>query len=202
MPSKYQGSNNLIIITAPSGAGKTSITHYLIKKYKELAFSISAATRPRRSYEKNGVDYYFISMDDFKQKIQHNEFVEWEMVYEGKYYGTLKSELERIWKNKQIPILDIDVKGAIHVQQQYPDSSVSIFVEPPSIEELRRRLESRGTENTDELRARINKASFEISFRHLFNKVIVNDNFEHACRQADIIISDFLSADKKSTPKP
>lgn len=184
--------SKLIIITAPSGAGKTSITHYLLKKFPQLAFSVSAATRSQRSGEKNGEDYYFISMDEFKQKIQRGEFVEWEMVYEGKYYGTLKSELLRIWENNQTPILDIDVKGAIHVKQQYPDTSLSLFVEPPSLEELKRRLQIRGTETPEAMQDRLNKAAFELSFRHHFNKIIVNDNLENACREAENTIMDFL----------
>jgi len=189
--------SKLIIITAPSGAGKTSITHYLLKKFPQIAFSVSAATRPQRSDEKNGEDYYFISMDEFKQKIQHNEFVEWEMVYEGKYYGTLKSELLRIWENNQTPILDIDVKGAIHVKQQYPDTSLSLFVEPPSIEELNRRLQIRGTETPEGMQDRLNKASFELSFRHHFNKIIVNDNLEKACYEAEAAIREFLKDDEQ-----
>jgi guanylate kinase len=186
-------TNKLIIITAPSGAGKTSITHFLLKKYPQLAFSVSAATRKQRSDEKDGVDYYFMNETDFREKIQLDEFVEWEMVYEGKYYGTLKSELERIWAKGQTPVLDIDVKGAIHVKQEYGQSCLSIFIEPPSIEILKRRLESRGTETAEALSDRINKASYEISFKHHFNKVIVNDDLNNACIQAETIIKQFLA---------
>ena len=185
--------NKLIVITAPSGAGKTSITHYLLQKYPQLAFSISAATRQPRKDEKNGVDYYFINLDEFTQKIQHNEFLEWEMVYEGKYYGTLKSELHRIWANRQTPVLDIDVKGAIHVQQQFGENCLSIFIEPPSIEVLKHRLESRGTEGLEALQNRVNKASYEISFKHHFNKIIVNNELSNACIEAENIVEEFIS---------
>ena len=185
--------SKLIIITAPSGAGKTSITHYLLEKYKQLAFSISAATRQPRAHEKEGVDYYFMNEEEFTIKIQHDEFVEWEMVYEGKYYGTLKSELQRIWNNNQTPVLDIDVKGAIHVQQQFGENCLSLFIEPPSINVLEKRLQARGTETPEALQARINKAAYEISFKDHFNKVIVNDNLQHACAEAEEIIKKFLS---------
>ncbi|MFI5124066.1 MAG: guanylate kinase [Chitinophagales bacterium] len=179
----------LIIITAPSGAGKTSITRYLLQHFPQLAFSVSAATRPQRSDEVNGVDYYFLSLDEFHQKIQNNEFIEWEMVYEGKYYGTLKTELQRIKDMQKIPILDIDVKGAIHVQQQYEGRTLSLFVQPPSIEELKRRLEFRATESPEALQDRLNKAAYEISFRQHFDRIIINDNLERACQEAGAIIS-------------
>jgi len=184
--------NKIIIITAPSGSGKTSITRQLMKTFPQLAFSTSAATRPARGIEKNGVDYYFISEADFKQKIQHNEFIEWEMVYEGKYYGTLRTELQRIWSEEKVPILDIDVKGAIHVKQQFPESSITLFIEPPSVDELKKRLEKRGTETSESLNARINKAAYEISFKDQFDKQIVNDDLHKACTEATAIVQDFL----------
>jgi len=186
-------NGKLIIITAPSGAGKTSITRYLLKKYPKLVFSISAATRSARGKEKNGVDYYFMSLEEFREKIKKNEFVEWEMVYEGKYYGTLKSELERIWADGKTPILDIDVKGAIHVQQQFPTNTLTIFVQPPSVEELRKRLEGRGTETLDNIATRLNKASYELSFNHSFDKVIINDDLQQACAETEAVIKQFTN---------
>jgi guanylate kinase len=190
MPSQ----NKIIIITAPSGSGKTTITHHLLKTIPQLSFSISAATRQARGYEKDGVDYHFISAEEFQKKIHHNEFVEWEMVYEGKYYGTLKAELERIWKENKTPLLDIDVKGAIHVQRQYPDSSLSIFIQPPSIEELKKRLETRGTESQSSINARVSKAAYELSFREEFDKIIVNKDLEQACKEAEDIVRPFIAS--------
>jgi guanylate kinase len=188
-------NQKIIVITAPSGAGKTSITHYLLNTIPQLSFSISATTRKPRDDEKDGRDYHFVSEEEFTRKIQKNEFVEWEMVYEGKYYGTLKSELQRIWKLEKTPLLDIDVKGAIHVQQQYPKSTLSIFVEPPSIDELKKRLLSRGTETQESLQARVNKASYEISFQHSFDKAIVNDQLDRACKEAEKIVTGFLKVE-------
>lgn len=182
----------IVILTAPSGAGKTSITKYLLKNNPRLGFSISAATRLPRDNEENGKDYYFMTIKDFNTRIRNNEFVEWEMVYEGRYYGTLKSEFNRIWGNGQVPVLDIDVKGAIHVQQQYPNSSFSIFIEPPSINELKRRLEIRGSEDMETLQTRINKAAYEISFKHHFHKIVVNNELNQACSEAEQAIKEFL----------
>jgi guanylate kinase len=185
--------NKILIITAPSGAGKTSITRHLMQQFPQLAFSVSAATRKPRANEKDGIDYHFITEEAFKNHIQQNDFVEWEMVYEGKYYGTLKTELQLIWNNNQIPVLDIDVKGAIHVQQQYPNSSLSLFIEPPSVIELKNRLLARGTETEASLQARINKAAYELSFKEHFNKVITNDNLAAACAKASSIVSQFIT---------
>lgn len=185
-------SGKLIIITAPSGAGKTSITRYLLNKYPQLGFSVSATTRQPRGQEKNGVDYYFLSAEDFKQHIDAHAFIEWEMVYEGKYYGTLRSELDRMWMKGQVPILDIDVKGAIHVQQEFSGRVLSLFIQPPSVEVLKARLESRGTETPESLAARVNKASYEISFSHHFHHTIVNDDLTTACKQVEAIILSFL----------
>ncbi|RYY97555.1 MAG: guanylate kinase [Chitinophagaceae bacterium] len=185
----------IIILTAPSGAGKTSITRYLLGKYPDrLAFSISAATRSPRGNERDGVDYHFMSVDEFQHRIHEHEFMEWEMVYEGKYYGTLKSEMRRIWAEGRVPVLDIDVKGAIHIQQQYPENILSLFIQPPSIDELKRRLDGRGTESPESLEARVNKAAYEISFKHHFHKVVVNEHLEEACAEAEKAVLEFIGA--------
>lgn len=189
MSSNYQ---KILIITAPSGAGKTSITKYLMQQFPALAFSVSAATRPARDNEQEAVDYYFMSEQQFQEKIKHKEFAEWEMVYEGKYYGTLKSELERIWSNNRIPVLDIDVKGAIHVQKQYPINTLSIFIQPPSVDELQKRLEGRGTESEESLSSRVSKASYEISFKTHFDKIVVNHDLEVACAEAEKLVNEFI----------
>ncbi|HXL56137.1 MAG TPA: guanylate kinase [Chitinophagaceae bacterium] len=191
-------TNKILILTAPSGAGKTSITRYLLNKYPALSFSISASTREPRSNERNGIDYYFLSIEEFQRKIKEDAFVEWEMVYEGKYYGTLKSELQRIWNLKKIPILDIDVHGALHVQLHYPENSLSLFIEPPSIEELKKRLESRNTETPESLQTRLSKAGYELSFRHHFDAIIVNDDLYKACEEAEKIVAGFLSSNLDS----
>ncbi len=186
--------NKLIIIAAPSGAGKTSVTRHLLKFLPgQLAFSISCATRLPRHHEQHGVDYYFISADEFKDRINRQEFVEWEMVYAGKYYGTLKSELRRIWDLGKTPLLDVDVKGGINVQAQYPKQSLSLFIDPPSIEELERRLKARGTETPESLKSRISKASYEMTFKNRFDHIIINDQLERACKEAEKVVKEFLA---------
>lgn len=190
MKKEYQ---KMIVITAPSGAGKTSITRHLMKVFPQLSFSISAATREPRSNEKNGVDYYFMTGEEFQQKILNEEFVEWEMVYEGKYYGTLKSELRRMWSSEHVPVLDIDVQGAIHVQKEYPVNSLFIFIKPPSIDELKKRLEGRGSESAESLNARVSKAAYELSFVNQFNNVVENKDFEVACKEAESIVERFIN---------
>ncbi len=185
--------HKIIIITAPSGSGKTSITRYLLNKYTLLSFSVSAATRAPREGEQNGIQYHFMSVNEFRKKIDANEFVEWEMVYEGNYYGTLKTELQQIWDQGKTPVLDIDVKGAIHIQQEFGKNCLSIFIEPPSVDELRKRLESRGSETAESLATRINKASYEISFSHQFQHTIVNHDLAIACVETEQLIKNFLA---------
>lgn len=185
--------HKIILITAPSGSGKTSIVKYLMEKFPTLAFSVSATTRPPRENEKDGRDYYFLSEDDFKEKMKNKDFLEWEMVYEGKYYGTLKSEMSRIWNEGKVPVLDIDVQGAIHVQEQYPVNTMTLFIQAPSIAELKRRLQSRGTETEETLKARLSKSTYEMSFKDHFKNIIVNDHFENACKEAKEVIDSFLN---------
>jgi guanylate kinase len=185
-------SQKIIIITAPSGSGKTSITRYLMQKFPQLSFSVSATTRLPRPKEQNGVDYYFLTTEAFKSKIDAEEFIEYEMVYQGVYYGTLKTEMNRIWNNLQVPVLDIDVKGAMNVMRLYPGKTLSLFIEPPSLEELENRLKKRGTETSDSLLKRITKASEEMAYKKEFDVVIVNDVLEIACNQAEQSVNCFL----------
>lgn len=185
--------HKLIIIAAPSGAGKTSIVKHLLSTLPDqLGFSVSCATRAPRAGETHGSDYYFITPQEFTRRVEAGEFAEWEMVYEEKFYGTLHSELQRIWDQRQAPLLDIDVKGGLRIKEQYPQS-LSLFIEPPSLEVLRERLAARGTETPDSLQMRLNKASEECSYRNKFDHIIVNDQLEKACKEAVSLVKDYLT---------
>jgi len=182
----------LIIFSAPSGAGKTTIVHHLLNKIPKLEFSVSACSRPIRKDETHGVDYYFISVDDFKKKIENEEFVEWEEVYKDNFYGTLKTEIERIWKKGHHIIFDMDVVGGLNLKKQYGDQALAIFVMPPSIQHLEERLKMRETETTETIARRIGKAEVELLTSDQFDKIILNDLLEHAFAEAEKIASEFL----------
>lgn len=184
--------NKLIIITAPSGSGKTTIVHRLLEQSSQLGFSISACTRNPRPGEQEGKDYYFLKEEDFKKKIEANDFIEWEMVYTGKYYGTLKSEVQRLWAQNKAPLVDIDVQGALNIKAQYPEQSITLFIQAPSLEELTRRLTARGTESAEGLQERLDKAAYELSFAAQFDRIIINDDLERAIRETLAIIDNFL----------
>jgi guanylate kinase len=182
----------LIIFSAPSGAGKTTIVHRLLKSGLPLEFSVSACTRERREGETDGLDYYFISIKDFKDKIRNNEFVEWEEVYTGHFYGTLKSEIRRIWDANMSVVFDVDVKGGLNLKKQFGKSALAIFVMTPSLEELEQRLKKRGTDSESEILLRIKKAKKEIGFAKDFDFVLINDNLEKAVKEAIETVSGFL----------
>ena len=186
-------NKKVIILTAPSGAGKTSITQFLLANYPQLAFSVSATTRAPRGAEQDGVDYHFISPAAFEGHINQNDFLEYEMVYEGLYYGTLKSELDRIWAQGKTPVLDIDVKGAIAIQEQLGNQALSIFILPPSIEALKDRLASRNTESEDKIQMRLDKAAYELSLSDQFNAVVKNEVLDTACKETAAFIQGFIS---------
>lgn len=173
-------NKKIIVITAPSGSGKTTLVKRLLATCPQLAFSISACTRVPRSGELHGRDYYFYDEEQFKKLISEEAFVEWEMVYTGKYYGTLKSELERIWAAGKCPLVDIDVQGALAIRDKFPDKTRTIFIEAPSLEVLRERLKKRGTETSQSLEERISKAAFELTFASRFDTIIINDDLDKA----------------------
>ena len=184
--------HKIIILTAPSGAGKTTIkTRLLAGMADQLSFSVSATTRKIRGGETDGVDYIFISEDQFKKKIDKEQFVEWQMVYPGMYYGTTVDEMKRIWSEGKTPLLDIDVKGALNVKKMFGEQVLTIFIEPPSIEILQERLMKRGTESDDHINTRISKAKEEMEYRNSFDKVIMNDDLEKATNEVKEMIAKF-----------
>lgn len=187
------GSHKIIIVTAPSGAGKTTIVKKLLSEMPELAFSISAATRAPRGDETHGKDYYFLTQEDFHQRIAEHAFAEYEMVYAGKYYGTLKSELERIWADEKYPLVDIDVKGALSIKEKYQGTALTIFIQPPSLDALRVRLSERGTETQASLEERLGKARYELSFAHQFDHIVVNEHLDKAYGEVKVLVENFLA---------
>jgi len=190
-------SGKVIIVSAPSGAGKTTIVkHLLARENLHLEFSISACTRPKREDETEGRDYYFMTVDEFRSKIEDNQFLEWEEVYKGSYYGTLKSEVDRIWKNHNHILFDVDVEGAVNLKQYFGEKALSVFIMPPSIEELQRRLEKRGMDSPEKIRKRINKAGYEIKFVSKFDRTIINDDLDKALQEVDEMVSAFLTLTK------
>ena len=183
----------LFIFSAPSGSGKSTIVQHLIKQDLGLAFSISATSREPRADEQNGREYYFISTEEFRQRTKQGEFIEWEEVYPGKYYGTLRSEVERIWETGRHAIFDIDVMGGLNLKKQYGQRACAIFVKPPSLEELEIRLRNRGTENEESIRERITKAKHELHFASGFDHILVNDQLETALKEAELLVKNFLA---------
>jgi guanylate kinase len=182
----------LLIFSAPSGSGKTTIVRKLLSKLTNLEFSVSACSRAMRNGEVNGHDYYFLSPDEFRVRIDNNEFVEWEEVYPGSYYGTLKSELERIWAKGNHVVFDVDVKGGLNLKKIFGERALSIFVMPPSIESLRLRLELRGTETPESLAKREGKAMEEMGYANGFDKIIVNDKLDDAILEAESTVKNFI----------
>lgn len=182
----------LIVISAPSGAGKTSIVHHLLDEIPVLSFSVSACSREKRANETEGKDYYFLGVEGFKNKIEEDAFLEWEQVYENQYYGTLKSEVGRIWEEQKTVIFDVDVVGGLNIKNQYPENCLSIFIMPPSIEVLRERLGGRGSESEEGLQKRLGKAAAEIARNQEFDKVVLNDDFQLACDEVKQLITKFI----------
>lgn len=189
----------LIVFSAPSGSGKTTIVQYLLSQEElKLDFSISATSRKPRENEIDGKDYYFLDLETFKKKIKNDEFLEWEEVYRDNFYGTLKSEIHRIWKEGKNVIFDIDVVGGLDIKQIYPEKTLAVFVKPPSIEELKIRLKKRKTETDDKINMRVAKASIEMATAPQFDHIILNNNLNIALEEAYTLVSDFVEAEKSN----
>ena len=184
----------LIIFSAPSGSGKTTLVHHLLSKPElKLAFSVSATSRAMRPNETNRKDYYFLPADEFRSRIEKGDFLEWEEVYEDQYYGTLRSEINRIHSEEKTVVFDVDVVGGVNIKKQFGDDALAVFVQPPSIEELERRLKSRSTESEESLAKRVGKAAEELKFAKQFDVVLVNDELEVAKKEAEKLVSDFTA---------
>lgn len=182
----------LFVFSAPSGSGKTTLVHHLLRQGLPLGFSVSATSRAPRGEEQNGKDYYFLTQEDFKQKVQEDAFIEYEEVYEGAFYGTLKSEVERLWSDGKHVLFDIDVKGGLNVKEQYPEETLAVFVQPPSIEALEKRLRSRGTETEEKIQQRLDKSAGELVFSQDFDVILVNDDLTTAKREVVRLVKQFI----------
>lgn len=188
----------IIIFSAPSGAGKTTIIRHLLKKKElRLEFSVSATSRPPRNGETHGEQYYFLSAEEFKQKIAENAFLEWEEVYNNQYYGTLRSEVERIWNKGNNIIFDIDVVGGLNVKKTFNDKTLAVFVQPPSIEDLKKRIRKRSSEDATSIKKRLSKATYELSFADQFDYILVNDSLDQTLLEAEKIVTDFIFEEKR-----
>ena len=186
-------SNKVIIFSAPSGAGKSTIVNHILGRYPELEFSISATSRAPRGTEVNGKEYYFFPVEEFRKKIEEDSFVEYEEVYPGSFYGTLKSEVRRIWDKGHVIVFDIDVKGGVNLKRIFGDKAFSIFIQAPSIEELRSRLIHRGTDSPEAIEKRVAKAAEEMTYADRFDHILINDDLESALNEADIIVGEFIA---------
>ncbi len=189
---KEQKTGKVLIFSAPSGSGKSTIVNHILGLHPEIEFSVSATSRPPRGQEQDGVEYYFLSVEEFRRRIEADQFVEYEQVYEGRYYGTLKSEVERIWAKGHVIIFDVDVKGGVNLKKYFGDKALSVFIQAPSVEELRRRLIFRNTDAPEAIAERVAKAAEEMTYAPKFDVVLINDNLDKAYAEAEKMVDDFL----------
>ena len=187
-------TGKLVIFSAPSGAGKTTIVHYLLNKIPDLEFSISATTRQSRGAEVNDKDYYFISKEEFLHKVAKHEFLEFEEVYSGTFYGTLKSEIDRIWDSGKVVVFDIDVEGGLRLKKKFGEQALAVFVQPPSLEVLVQRLAGRGTDSAEKLQERIEKAEKELGYADKFDIILPNYDLQIACKEAEALVREFINS--------
>lgn len=185
-------SNKVIIFSAPSGSGKSTIVSHILKLHPEMEFSVSATSRAPRGQERNGIEYHFFTADEFRKMIAEDRFVEYEEVYAGSFYGTLKSEVQRIWDKGHVIIFDVDVKGGVNLKKYFGDKALSVFIQAPSVEELRKRLVARGTDSAEAIAKRVAKASEEMAYADKFDYILVNDDLQKAYAEAEKVVDDFL----------
>ena len=191
-PTIIRMSNKVIIFSAPSGSGKSTIVSHILKLHPEMEFSVSATSRAPRGQERNGIEYHFFTADEFRKMIAEDKFVEYEEVYAGSFYGTLKSEVQRIWDKGHVIIFDVDVKGGVNLKKHFGDKALSVFIQAPSVEELRKRLVARGTDSAEAIAKRVAKASEEMTYADKFDYILVNDDLQKAYAEAEKVVDDFL----------